>query len=170
MASLENGAQKGSNLNCTSPNCCTRATTLAGPARCSPRKKARRPRGPGWSAKDRSDKFRKLCVDNEGKHPDGLPDADALVRWLDEAFPLCRDRNLLVHGVWWAFDVNAHTLEVHTMRTRNNGPLGRAFTVEQIRQLAELFKDVEVELWKLQSAIEARLPSEPLQPELCEPE
>jgi hypothetical protein len=51
----------------------------------------------GWLAKDRSDKFRMLCVDNERKHQGSLPEADALVRWLDDALPPCKDRNLLVH-------------------------------------------------------------------------
>jgi hypothetical protein len=89
------------------------------------------------------------------------------VRCLDEAFPLCKDRNWLTHGVWWRFDANM--IDVHAVRIRDDEPLSREFTAEQIEQLAESFKDVEVELWKLQSAIEARLPPEPLPPELSEP-
>jgi hypothetical protein len=120
-----------------------------------------------WSAKDRPKKFGKLCADNQGKHPRGLPEVDAIVRCLDEAFPLCKDRNWLTHGVWWRFDANM--IDVHAVRIRDDEPLSREFTAEQIEQLAESFKDVEVELWKLQSAIEARLPPEPLPPDLSEP-
>ena len=58
-------------------------------------------------------------------------------------------------------------IDVHTVRVpkKNEGPSSRKFTVEQIQQIAELFKDVEAELWKLQRAIEARLPQEPLPPD-----
>ena len=33
-----------------------------------------------WSAKERPEKFDKLCSDNQSKHPGGLPEADAIVR------------------------------------------------------------------------------------------
>jgi hypothetical protein len=115
-----------------------------------------------WSAKDRPEKFGKLCADNQGKHPGGLPEADAIVRCLDEAFALCKDRNWLAHGVWWRFDTNAGVVDVHTVRIRDDEPPSREFTVEQIQRLAESFKDIETALWKLQSAIEDRLPREPL--------
>jgi hypothetical protein len=115
-----------------------------------------------WSAKDRPKKFGKLCAQNESEHPGGLPEAD--VRCFDEAFPLCNDRNWLAHGVWWRFDSNVGLIDVHAVRIRRDEPLSREFTAEQIQRVADSFTDVEVELWKLQRAIEARLPHEPFYP------
>jgi hypothetical protein len=115
-----------------------------------------------WSAKERPQKFSKLCANNQDKHPGGLPEGDAIVRYLDEAFALCKDRNWLTHGVWWRFDTDLGVLDVHTVRVQHNEPLSRQFTIEQIQRLAESFKDIEVELWKLQRAIVARSPHEPL--------
>src|SRR5262249_42202997 len=111
-----------------------------------------------WSAKDRPKRFGKLCAQYQSKHPSGLPETDAIVRCFDEAFPLCNDRNWLAHGVWWRFDANFDLLDVHTVRVRCNEPPPGEFTVEQIQRIADAFADVEVELWKLQRAIEDRLP------------
>ena len=123
-----------------------------------------------WSAKDRPKKFGKLCAENQSKHPGGLPEADAIVRCFEEAFPLCSERNWLAHGVWWRFDANVGLVDVHAVRIRPDEPLSREFTAEQIQRVAECFIDVEVELWKLQRAIEARLPHEPLPRELLAPQ
>ena len=111
-----------------------------------------------WSAKDRARKFGKLCAENQSKHPGGLPEADTIVRCFDEAFPLCNDRNWLAHGVWWRFDASGGLIDVHAVRIRAEEPLSREFTVEQIERVADSFTDIEIELWRLQQAIEARLP------------
>ena len=120
-----------------------------------------------WRANERPKKFKDLCARNQSKHRDGLPEADAIVRRLWDAFVLCNERNWLAHGVWWRIDTNVGLIDVHTVRVpkKNEGPPSRKFTVEQIQQIAESFKDVEAELWKLQRAIEARLPQEPLPPD-----
>jgi hypothetical protein len=62
-----------------------------------------------------------------------------------------------VHGVWWRIDPAAGIIDVHTVRVREEEPLSRTFTVKRIDQIAESFKDVEVELWKLQRAVRDRL-------------
>ena len=123
-----------------------------------------------WSAKERPKEFGKLCAQNQSKHPGGLPEADAIVRCFDEAFPLCNDRNWLAHGVWWRFDANVGLIDVHAVRLRSDEPLSREFTAEQIQRVADSFADLEVKLWQLQRAIEARLPYEPLPSELSDPE
>ena len=43
-----------------------------------------------------------LCAKNHNKYPGGLPEANANL--LDEAFPICNERNWLAHGVWWRID------------------------------------------------------------------
>jgi hypothetical protein len=119
-----------------------------------------------WSAKERPKRFASLCVQNHNQHPRGLPEVDAIAKLLDEAFGLCNERNWLAHGVWWRIDTDAGLIDVRAVRAREQEPLRREFTVEQVQQIAESFKDVEAELFKLQAAIEARLPQEPLPPEL----
>ena len=84
-----------------------------------------------WSAKERPEKFDKLCSDNQSKHPGGLPEADAIVRCLDKALPLCKDRNWLAHGVWWRFGANIGAIDVHAVRIRDGEPLSREFTVDK---------------------------------------
>ena len=120
-----------------------------------------------WPAKERPKKFRN--AQHQGKHAGGLPEADAIVQCFDEAYLLCSDRNWLVHGLWWRFDANIGAIDVHAVRVRPGELLNREFTVEQIERVATAFADVEVKLSKLQSAIEDRLPREPLPPELSQP-
>jgi len=62
------------------------------------------------------------------------------------------------HGVWWRFDANFDLLDVHTVRVRCKEPRSREFMVEQIQRIADAFSDIDVNLWKLQRAIEDRLP------------
>jgi hypothetical protein len=109
-----------------------------------------------WFSDVRPKKFRKLCADHQSKHPNGLPEVDDIARWLEKAFDLGKERNWLVHGFWWTIDP-ATGIDVHTVRVREEEPLSRTFTVERIDQIAESFKDVEVELWKLQRAVRDRL-------------
>jgi hypothetical protein len=85
-----------------------------------------------WSAKDRPEKLGKLCADHQCKHLGGLPEGDAIVRCLDEAFDLCKDRNWLAHGVWWRIDTDAGLIDVHAVRIRDDEPLSREFTVAAI--------------------------------------
>jgi hypothetical protein len=112
----------------------------------------------GWLAKDRSDKFR--GVDNERKHPGSLPEADALVRWLDDALPPCKDRNLLVHEFGGhSTSMLAHSKFIPCAFEITNRAAAPLRSINSVTRGS--FKDVEVELWKLQTAIEARLPPEP---------
>ena len=121
-----------------------------------------------WRATERPKKFTALCAENHNKHPAGLPEADAIAGRLDEAVFLCNERNWLAHGVWWRIDMGAGIIDVHAVRIREKEPPSRKFTVDQIQQIAESFKDVEAELYKLQKAIKDRSPQEPLPSELSD--
>lgn len=59
---------------------------------------------------------------------------------------LCSDRNWLTDGVWWRFDANAGSIDVHAVRIRSDEPLSRVFTAEQIQRVADSLTDIEVEL------------------------
>jgi len=118
-----------------------------------------------WSAKDRHKKVRKICDQNQSQHPAGLPETDAIVRCLDEAFPLCNERNLLAHGIWWLFNAEAGQITVRAATLRPGEEPHRDFTVDEIQKIAVAFGDLEADLYKLQAAIEARLAPELLQKE-----
>jgi hypothetical protein len=121
-----------------------------------------------WSAKDRPKEVRKLCDQHKSEHPNGLPETDAIVRRLREAFPLCNERNLLAHGIWWGLDPEAGVVNVRAAKVRPKEDPHRDFTADTIQRIATTFDDLEADLYKLQAAIEARLPPEPLPPELLD--
>jgi hypothetical protein len=92
------------------------------------------------------------------------------VRRLREAFPLCNERNLLTHGIWWGLDPEAGVVNVRAAKVRPKEDPHRDFTADTIQRIATTFDDLEADLYKLQAAIEARLPPEPLPPELLDRE
>jgi hypothetical protein len=59
---------------------------------------------------------------------------------------------------------------VRAAKVRSREDPHRDFTAEGIQRIATAFDDLEIELYKLQAAIKARLPPEPLPPELSAPE
>jgi len=91
-------------------------------------------------------------------HPDGLPEADAIVACLKRSISFCRSRNLLAHGRWWRFDIEANAITVRPGVARSNQGQHPTLTVADIRHVGTSLKDLEVELWKRQTAIEARGP------------
>lgn len=115
-----------------------------------------------WSAKDRPKEVGKLCMLHQCEHPAGLPETDAIVRYLSEAFPLCNERNWLAHGIWWLFDAKAGVVSVRAQKLRPGEEANRDFTARCIQGIASAFSDIEAEIYKLQRAIKARLPREPL--------
>ncbi len=108
-----------------------------------------------WTADQRPKRMRRLIRDYR---PDGLPETDAIVAWLKRAIPFCRDRNLLAHGTWWEFDTDANAITVRSGVERPSESQHRRFTVPDIQGVAASLDELEVELWKLQRAIEARPP------------
>ena len=107
------------------------------------------------SADQRPKRMKKLIREHR---PDGLPETDGVVACLKRAILPCRDRNWLAHGSWWEFDTNASTITVRSGIARANQDQHRRFTAADIQAVAMSLDDLEVELWKLQRAIEARPP------------
>ena len=110
-----------------------------------------------FSAKNRAKEVEKLCSNGASKHPAGLPETEAIVRLLNDAYPLCSDRNWLAHGNWWAMDTTAGVITVRAATEYPDEPLHRNFTIEEIDRTSSNLRDLEAELYKLQSAIEGRL-------------
>jgi hypothetical protein len=87
-------------------------------------------------------------------HSEGLPEAADIVASLKRSISFCRDRNLLAHGSWWEFNVD--TITVRSGVEWPEQDRHRTFTVAEIQGTATSLDDLEVELWKLQRAIQTR--------------
>jgi hypothetical protein len=107
-----------------------------------------------WKADDRPKKRMKRLI--REYRPDGLPEMQAIVVCLKRSISFCQTRNLLAHGSWWEFDLNANTITVRSGIARANKDQHRPFTVTDIQQAAMSLDALEVELGKLQSVIEDR--------------
>jgi hypothetical protein len=108
-----------------------------------------------WSADKRPKLMKKLI---NQYHPDGLPETADIVARLKRSISFCRDRNLLAHGSWWEFNVDEGTITVRSGVEWRKQDQHQTFTVAKIEDTATSLDDLEVELWKLQRAIEARAP------------
>jgi hypothetical protein len=108
-----------------------------------------------WKADQRPKQMKKLI---KKYRPGGLPETDAIVECLKRSIPFCRTRNLLAHGSWWEFDIDASTITVRSGITRKRQSQHQELTLADIQQAATSLDDLEAELFKLQSAVEARPP------------
>jgi len=109
-----------------------------------------------WSVDKRPKRVKKLITEYR---PDGLPETADIVACLKRSISFFRDRNLLAHGSWWEFDVDADTITVRSGVERPKEDQHRTFTVAEIEDTANSLEELEVELWKLQRAIEAGAPA-----------
>ncbi len=109
-----------------------------------------------WKVDDRPKRMKRLI--KEYRHG-SLPETDAIAECLKRSISFCRTRNLLAHGVWWRFNIVANAITVRSGVARSNQDQHRTFKVADIHLVATSLDALEVELWKLQSAIEARPPS-----------
>jgi hypothetical protein len=105
-----------------------------------------------WKADERPKRIKRLIRDHR---PDGLPETDAIVACLKRSISFCRTRNLLAHGSWWEFA--ADTITVRSGIAREGQDQHQALTCD-IQHAAMSLDELEVELSKLQSAVEARSP------------
>ena len=106
-----------------------------------------------WKADQRPKRMKRLIKEHR---PDGLPEADAIVECLKRSMSSCRDRNLLAHGSWWEFDLNTNKITVRSDIARPNQDQHRVLTLADIQHAATSLDELEVELWRLQRAVEAR--------------
>jgi hypothetical protein len=106
-----------------------------------------------WSAHQRPKRMKNLI--NEYR-PDGLPEMADIVACLKRSISFFRNRNLLAHGTWWEFNEDANSITVRSGVEWPNEDQHRTFTVAEIQSTADALDDLEVELWHLQRAIEAR--------------
>ena len=89
------------------------------------------------------------------KHVGRIAEMKAIKEQLDRSISLYHLRNDLAHGHWWRFDPSNGSIEIRRDRNRD----GKQFvtvTRAQIEQAANQFEDIEVDLFKIRRAIEAR--------------
>jgi hypothetical protein len=89
------------------------------------------------------------------KHVGKIAEMKAIKEQLDRSVGLYHLRNDLAHGHWWRFDPINRSIEIRRDRSRD----GEQFVIvtrAQIEQAAVQFEDIEVDLFKIRRAIEAR--------------
>jgi hypothetical protein len=90
----------------------------------------------------------------------GLPQIEQIRNLLDEAVHLCRERNFLAHGTWWCFNRRTLTVEIRgglRWERLELPPENREYTVADIERLADKFKDIEAELYKIRRSFEPKM-------------
>jgi hypothetical protein len=105
-----------------------------------------------WTADKRPRCMVKLIEEKLGQ----IPETKAIHKLLKDARVPIYERNDLVHGTWWEFEQRTTTIKVRLGSQRKNKDQFAEYTEERILKIADAFKDIEVELYKLRSAIENR--------------
>jgi hypothetical protein len=108
------------------------------------------------------DKFRRADADKVSeqvektirKHVGVIAEMQAIKDQLDLSAKLYDLRNVLAHGHWWRFDPSSETITIR--RDRDHDVRFVDVTRIEIEQAAEQFEDIEVEIYKIRRAIEAR--------------
>lgn len=106
-----------------------------------------------WKMDDRPKRMKRLIKEYRR---DVLPETEAIVACLKRSISFYHTRNLLAHGVWWRFNMGANAITVRSGVARSNHDQHRTLKVADINLVATSLDALEVELWKLQTAIEAR--------------
>ena len=92
--------------------------------------------------------------------PTGMGQTKQIRNILNEAVALCRQRNFLAHGTWWCFNNRTKTVKVREgVRWEQSDlpPEHREYTVSDIENLADKFKDITAELYKIRSSFEPKM-------------
>jgi hypothetical protein len=90
----------------------------------------------------------------------GLSHIEQIRNLLNEAVDLCRQRNFLAHGTWWCFNRRKLTVEVRgglRWKEPELAPENREYTVSDIEKLADKFKNIEAELYKIRRSFEPKM-------------
>jgi hypothetical protein len=111
-----------------------------------------------WSATSRPKRIRKLIKEHQNKHVGGIPEMDGIVACLSRAVEPCKTRNMLAHGSWWAFDLEAGVFSVRAGINWPGEQSHREFSEADIQRTADCFDDLEVELYRFQIDIGLRSP------------
>jgi hypothetical protein len=109
-----------------------------------------------WTTRNRPKYMAKLLEAHESEHLGGIPERDEIAAQLSRAIDPSDVRNMLAHGHWWAFDVDAATVTVRATTEWPNEDLHKDFSEAANEEAATLFQNLEAELFQLQRQIERR--------------
>ena len=90
----------------------------------------------------------------------GLSQTQQIRNILTEAVSLYRQRNFLAHGTWWCFNRRTKTVNVRGQVRWEQSELppdNRDYSVSDIDKLADKFKDITAELYKIRSSFEPKI-------------
>jgi len=90
----------------------------------------------------------------------GLSQAKQIRNILNEAVDLYRQRNFLAHGTWWCFNRRTKTVKVRSQvrwEQSELAPENLEYTASDIEKLADRFKDITAELYKIRSSFEPKM-------------
>jgi len=107
-----------------------------------------------WYSDQRAERMAKLIETQLGQ----IPETKDVVQCLTKSVALSRERNLLAHGEWWAFDPKEQIVFVRSGTDRPNEDQHQERSVADIQRTTDELKNVEAELYMLQSRIESRSP------------
>jgi len=111
-----------------------------------------------WTASESgTGKIVMLIIKHRGS---GLPQTKQIRNLLDEAVHLCRERNFLAHGTWWCFNRRTLTVEVRggvRWEQPELPPENRKYRVSNIEKVADKFKDIEAELYRIRRSFEPKM-------------
>jgi hypothetical protein len=105
-----------------------------------------------WNASERSERMVKLIKTHRGE----LQQTDEIAKLITEAENLCKERNFLAHGTWWCFNRTTSAIVVRGGTRWDDPeipPEQREYTATKIVALADAFKAIEIELYKLRREI-----------------
>jgi hypothetical protein len=90
----------------------------------------------------------------------GRPQIDQIRNLLDDAVDLWRERNFLAHGTWWCFRRRTLTVEVRggvRWERPELPPENHEYRVSDIEKLADKFKDIKAELYRIRRSFEPKI-------------
>jgi len=109
-----------------------------------------------WTASDSG--TARLIVSIMRHH--GLSQTEQIRDILNRAVDLYRKRNFLAHGTWWCFNHRTKTVNVRggvRWEQSELPPENREYTVADIEKLADKFKGITAELYKIRSSFEPKM-------------
>jgi hypothetical protein len=105
-----------------------------------------------WPADKRPNRMAKLIGEKLGQ----IPETKTIKKLLKDARVPSDKRNELVHGTWWRFDRRTATITVRCGSQRKNKDQFAEYSEERIVEIADAFKTLSAELYKLRRDIENR--------------
>ena len=113
-----------------------------------------------WTTRERPRRIVNLIEAHRGND---FPQTKQIETLLNAAIIPCEQRNRITRGTWWCFNRRTSALVVRGATRgehREIPPESHEYTADDIYELLEKFRAIEVELFKLRGSIEQPIPDE----------